>query len=343
MVSKIYDRAPVLVNRSGEEPVEAWPVCYATMFHMTNDSDKFWTRDTLEAEGAYPIEHGHWKMAQRGWLPLYEGKSIDAFNHRYASVTTSTTGVSGQGVAHPSAADDLASPTFAPTPRYWVEADDLEWPNPFDWSLSFRDTTNVNNERTAIFAIIPVCGAGNKIPLLKSKSKEASIFLCANGNCFLFDYVSRRKIQSRNINKYILEQLPVIRREDYDRRFGDKSAAEIVADHVLRLTYTAWDLEPFARDLGYEGDPFVWDETERRHLRARLDALYFHLYGVTDPDDVRYILSTFPIVERKDRAAFDRVYLTAELISWYMRALAAGDTEAVAPETELIRQAKARG
>jgi hypothetical protein len=144
------------------------------------------------------------------------------------------------------------------------------------------------------------------------------------------------------LNWYIVEQLPVLRRKAYDRSFGDKTAAEIVQDHVLRLTYTAWDMEAFARDLGYEGDPFTWDETERRHLRARLDALYFHLYGVTDPGDVRYILSTFPIVERKDRAAFDGVYLTAELISWYMRALAAGDTETDAPQAELIRQAKAR-
>ena len=49
---------------------------------------------------------------------------------------------------------------------------------------------------------------------------------------------------------------------------------------MLRLTYTAHDMAPFARDLGYDGPPFTWDEEERRHLRARLDALYFHLYGL---------------------------------------------------------------
>ena len=36
-----------------------------------------------------------------------------------------------------------------------------------------------------------------------------------------------------------LEQLPVIAPEDYDRRFGDKTARDLVRDHVLRLTYTA--------------------------------------------------------------------------------------------------------
>ena len=41
--------------------------------------------------------------------------------------------------------------------------------------------------------------------------------------------------------------------DSYNRRFGDPTAAELVRDHVLRLTYTAHDMEPFARDLGYGG------------------------------------------------------------------------------------------
>ena len=49
----------------------------------------------------------------------------------------------------------------------------------------------------------------------------------------------------------------------------DKTARNLVRDHVLRLTYTAHDMAPFARDLGYEGPPFVWNEEERRHRRAR--------------------------------------------------------------------------
>lgn len=118
--------------------------------------------------------------------------------------------------------------------------------------------------------------------------------------------------------------------DGYSFAFGKTTAAAIIKDHVLRLTCTA-GVEPFARDMGYAGDP-----DERRH---RLDALYFHLYGVTDEADIRYILSTFPIVERKDRDAFDGVYLTAELIIWYFRALAAGDTATDAPVAELIRQA----
>ncbi len=66
---------------------------------------------------------------------------------------------------------------------------------------------------------------------------------------------------------------------------------------------------------------------ERRHLRARLDALYFHLYGLTR-EDAGFVLDTFPIVRRQDVAAFGK-YRTKEMVLAYMSALAAGDTETV--------------
>ena len=50
--------------------------------------------------------------------------------------------------------------------------------------------------------------------------------------------------------------------------------------------------------------PFPWDEDRRLRLRAKLDAVFFHLYRVTDRDDIRYIYSTFPIVERQEQRAF---------------------------------------
>ena len=55
------------------------------------------------------------------------------------------------------------------------------------------------------------------------------------------------------------------------------------------INFGFFSLAPFVRDLGYEGPPFLWDNEERRHLRARLDALYFHLYGI-NREDADYIL-----------------------------------------------------
>jgi hypothetical protein len=70
-------------------------------------------------------------------------------------------------------------------------------------------------------------------------------------------------------------------------------------NRILELTYTAWDLEPFAKDCGYDGPPFRWNEERRFLMRCELDAAYFHLYGIAR-DDVDYIMETFPIVKRND-------------------------------------------
>jgi hypothetical protein len=142
------------------------------------------------------------------------------------------------------------------------------------------------------------------------------------------------------MNWFIVEQLPVIPPVAYARTFGPKTAAEIVREAVLELTYTAHDLAPFARDMGHVDaagavlPPFIWDEDRRLRLRAKLDALYFILYGVFDPatpaqsrDDIRYIYSTFPIVEREERAKWDG-YRSRDLCLAWINALIAGQPDA---------------
>lgn len=86
-------------------------------------------------------------------------------------------------------------------------------------------------------------------------------------------------------------------------------------------------MAPFASSLGYEGPPFTWNEESRRHLRARLDALYFILYALSK-QEASYVLDTFPIVRRDDEARFGS-YRTRDMVLAYMNALAVGDTETV--------------
>src|SRR4029079_9633416 len=87
LTTSIYGRVPVLVKRSGKDEENAWPVKYSTMFHMTNDSNLFRTRRELEEkEKAYPIGLNRWRSSKGDWLPLYEGKMAQAFDHRAASV-----------------------------------------------------------------------------------------------------------------------------------------------------------------------------------------------------------------------------------------------------------------
>jgi hypothetical protein len=83
-------------------------------------------------------------------------------------------------------------------------------------------------------------------------------------------------------------------------------------------------MRAFAEDMGYDAEPFRWDEEDRRHRRARLDAIFFRLYGLGE-EDAAYILDTFPIVREEDEKAFGG-YRTKEMILAYMRAFAAGDT-----------------
>jgi hypothetical protein len=68
----------------------------------------------------------------------------------------------------------------------------------------------------------------------------------------------------------------------------------------------------FARDLGYHGPPFIWDEARRFLLRCELDATFFHLYGLTR-EEADYIMDTFPIVKRKDEQQYGE-YRTKRVI-----------------------------
>ena len=341
LTTAIYGRLPVLVDRSSSEEVKAWPVKYSTMFHMTNDSGLFRTRAELEEqEGAYPVGGNRFASPSGDWVPLYEGKMVQTYNHRYASVRVNPKNISGQGVSEKTGSVTLKDPTFVPHPRYWVNAMHISGDDRRNWRIGFNDVCNTNNARSLIACVVPDAGFGNTLPIL-SLEEEAPEFdlalLVANLCALVCDYVARQKIQSRHLSKYILEQLPIVPPDGYKAvRFGPKTAGEIVREAVLELTYTAHDMASFARDLGYldeagEVKPsFRWDEDCRLRLRAKLDAIFFHLYGIADREDVRYIYSTFPIVERQEKEAYGR-YRSRDLCLAYMSALAAGD-----PDTEVV-------
>ena len=297
------------------------------MFDMTNDSHLFRTATQLDAEGFYPVEGNRWKRGEKLYLPLYQGRMIHQFDHRANSVR-----VNPESTHNPSLSEEVgevqhADPSFLPQSRYWVPAQNVEeaLPQSRGYALAFRDIARPTDVRTVICSVVPWAGFGNTVPLLVSGDTLAATYLMANLNSVCVDFIARQKAQGTHLNWYIVEQLPVIASSDYGRLFGATTARDLVRDHVLRLTYTAYDMAPFARDLGYDDPPFIWNEEERRHLRARLDALYFHLYGLTR-EEAGYVLGTFPIVRREDEAAFGR-YRTRDLILAYMNALAAGDTE----------------
>ena len=338
LTTAIYSRLPVLVDRSGDEPVSAWPVRYRTMFHMTNDSRLFRTRTELEEqEGAFHVGGNLYRSANGDWVPLYVGRMIHIYDHRAASVRVNAANLHNAALSGEVTPEEKADPSFVPMPQFWVPASETTLPAVNNWVIAFRDIARATDARTMICAAAPSVGYGNTAPLILSGDPDRQLGpeLLANLAAIPLDYVVRQKAQSTHLNWYIVEQLPVVPPATYRSvRFGPKSAGEIVCQTVLELTYTAHDMAAFARDMGYVDEdgavkpPFIWDEDRRLHLRAKLDALYFHLYGITDRDDVRYIYSTFPIVEREEIAEWGS-YRSRDLCLAYMNALRAGHPDAV--------------
>ena len=337
LVTQIYGRLPVLVDRSLDHEVNTWPVKYKCMFHMSNDSELFRMRMELEEkEGAWPIGGNRYDSPSGEWVPLYEGKSIQLFNHRYANVRANPANTSGQGRAEPLSVEELCDPSAVPEPRFWVNhanVPDLG----LEWVIGFNDICNTNNSRSVIAAILPAVSFGNTLPIFipSDPTKKAPIeLLAANFGSVIYDYVARQKIQSRHLNKYIIEQLPVLSIDHYgSTRFGRTSAGDLVREILLELTYTSHDVAAFARDMGHVDSagtvlpPFRWNELRRVELRAKLDAIYFHLYGVTKRDDVRYVYSAFPLMERNESKKYGS-YSSLELCLAWMNALAAGNPDA---------------
>ena len=86
LTTRIYTNHPVLVNRSTGTEKRVWPVRYVTMFHMTNDSDKFLTRAELEKQGWRLAPLNRWVKGKAEAVPLYEGKMVQMYDHRAADV-----------------------------------------------------------------------------------------------------------------------------------------------------------------------------------------------------------------------------------------------------------------
>jgi hypothetical protein len=339
----IYGDRSVLVDRSEEPAKSIWPVRYVRMLDMANDSKLFVGPAALQKDGAYPIGNNIWRKGDTEYLPLYEGKMVQAYDHRASDILLAEGNLFRTGQGRDLTTVEHENPARLPVPRYWVETSNVPWSAPTEWCLSIKDVTSVTNARTTIAAIVPHVGAGHTLPVIFPDTEvgnsdqpsyaEFAILIIANLNSFILDYLARQKVHGNHLAWYLIEQLPILSGVDYRRLFGTKTARDIVREAVLELTYTSNDMAPFAKDMGNVDDrgaikpPFLWDEVRRLTLRAKLDALYFHLYGVTEPDDVKYIYSTFPIVEKEESATFGS-YRSRDLCLAHMNALAAGDPDA---------------
>jgi hypothetical protein len=340
---RIYRSCPVLLTHTPS--LNPWGVMLRQgLFNMTSDSEHFVSKATLETMG-HVLDGNHFGLGSLIHLPMYEAKLVQQYTHRHGTFR----GLEGDAIFNTKAATkspsaiELDAPSLFTIPRYWVSKELVEEAVPKFWNrgwfIVFRDIIQaMTNARCAVFAVISRVAVSNNLPILFPDSSlvSSSPLLLANLNSFVFDFAARQKIGGTHLNFYIVEQLPVLPPDTFSQPCRWTIADSPVTTgllstwlrpRVLELTNTAWDLEPFAQDCGYDGPPFRWDEERRFQLRAELDAAFFHLYLPSNaqgdwlpanesPEDlarvkesfpqprdaVSYIMDTFPIVRRKDIA-----------------------------------------
>ncbi len=296
LTQKIYEHVPVLENEFTRE--NPWGVKTLLMFMMNTDSALFITEP------------------REGYVPLYEAKLMHQFDHRFATYENKET--------RTSTVEEKNKPGYSIFPRYWIPYSEVtlrlkDWS--YGWLIAYREIARATDERTSIFSFLPRAGVGHKAPLLFSSIKDIKLVSCllGNVNSIVFDFTMRQKAGGISISYFVVKQLPALPPSAY-------SAPDIdfIAPRVLELVYTAYELRPFAEDMGYHGEPFRWDEVRRAQLRAELDAYYARLYGLTR-DELRYILDpkevygedfpgeTFRVLKEKEVKQFGE-YRTRRLV-----------------------------
>ncbi|MCF8706328.1 Methyltransferase domain-containing protein [Sphingobium faniae] len=274
---------------------------------------------TLAPEPLSVSTHG----AER-YVPLYEAKMIHQFNHRFGDGGKLEERPVSTGWPNP-LSHEIADPDYVVHPWYWVPSTEVDssfserdWQR--GWTFNWRRNARATDERTLLAVLIPRCGIGdNLFTAFLAKSPNFFAAFYANWNSLVVDLCLRQKAGGANMSFYLIEQLPILPPSAYS-----EADLAFIVPRVLELTYTSHAMAPFARDLGYEGPPFAWDEDGRATLRAELDAWYALAYGlardelryVLDPKDVMgpdYPSETFRVLQNNERAKYGE-YRTQRLV-----------------------------
>ncbi len=303
----IYRRVPVLVDENREGPTgNPWGISFKRMFDQTNDAELFREAETLKDEG-FKLKGNRWAKGKRTYLPLYEGKMIQMYDHRAAGIVTDQANWVRQGQTEGTTLAKWQNPEHLAMPRFWVPSTDVEQQSGSARThlFAYKDVTSPTNQRTMIASMLPFVGVVNSAPLVfTDKALRRECCLLANANSVIYDFVMRQKISNVHLNFFIVEQVPTLSPDTYDKRcpWDRKATLERwISERVLKLSCTAEDMLPLAEACEFMSGSFQdayggrlnkWDEEERAQLMAELDAAYFLLYGI-ERDDAEYILSTF--------------------------------------------------
>jgi hypothetical protein len=124
IVKKIYQNHRILVDEDDEINGNPWNVKYITMFHMSNDSGYFKSQSDL-IEMGFELEGNIFYREDEKYLPLYEGKMIDQYNHRFSSIEYMDEVVQGRHDNIETNEEQLRDPNYVVQPRFWVNEKDM--------------------------------------------------------------------------------------------------------------------------------------------------------------------------------------------------------------------------
>ena len=258
----------------GEKFKDRWNLILTSEFHMTNDSALFKTE------------------LAKGRLTLYEGKMIHQFESNFSE------------------------------PRYWANEkegrnavlgrSDTDSGQMLDYQkfrLGIRAIARNTDMRTLIVGPIPKnVFCGNSILVSdrdNSLSDDEVVFAQALLNSFTVDFYIRQMV-SANINMFYIYQIPVPRLNKKDKAFKP------IVERAARLICTTPEFDDLAKEVGLGSHKKgVTNEVERARLRAELDGLVAHLYGLTE-EEFAYILTTFPLVSDAVKVAALNAYRDVE-------------------------------
>ena len=297
----IYRRVPVLVDESKGDAGNPWGVTFSTMFHMTNDSHLFHTREDLEADG-WTLEGSVFGKGDERMLPLYESKFMHLDNHRYSDYTH-VLDKKRRHILPKHTPESLSNPCREMISYYWVSTSEVNSSLPADWQytklIGWRDVTDSRaSARTTIAAMLPIHAANNKV-LLLFPTRVNIWRAAANLTSFAFDYVARQKLSGLSFSYFIMRQQPVVPPTLPSLRGLDREDCYEKRQSELSMTSQIM----CSKETGPAALPFRYSLSRRFQIRCELDAAFFHLYGI-ERDDVDYIMDTFPIVKRKDEEKY---------------------------------------
>ncbi len=334
----IYHMVPVLINENDEINGNPWGISFMRMFDMSNDSKLFKTKDSLESMG-FILEGNHFIKCEERYLPLYEGKMVQNYDHRAADIRISEDALQRKGQPEVISYHDHLNPHRFAIPNNWVAYCECEKAmdntQSLNWMLGFSNITSPTNARTFIPCMIPASAVGHSFQLILNQESNAVKIVCLYGimSSYVFDFNVRQKIGGVNLSYFLVKQFPVF-----------PAILNEVVIKILELSYTAYDMSLLAQDCGYDGPPFIWNEERRFEIRCELDALYFHLYlsgGVgcnwcelkgddltelkkyfpTPRHAVEYIMETFPIVKKNDEKQYGEYRTKRRILEIYDKML----------------------